>query len=120
MPRYVDGFVIPIKKGKLPAYRRLAAKCGKVWMEHGALAYLETAGEDLKAPCGLPFPRLTKVRPGETVLLSFIIYRSRRHRDAVNKKVMADPRLQSMMGTQDMPFDVKRMAYGGFAALVDL
>lgn len=121
MPRYTDGFVIPIKKTKLAAYRAMAAKAGKIWKEHGALAYLEGVGDDLKiAGLATTFPKLVKAKPGETVLFSFIVYRSRKHRDAVNRKVMADPRIQAMCDPESPPFDMKRMAYGGFQALVDL
>lgn len=90
MPRYVDGFVLPLKKSKVAAYRRIAAFCGKVWKEHGALAYVECVGDDLRKSFALPFPRMVKTKAGETVMFSFIIYKSRRHRDAVNKRIMAD------------------------------
>jgi uncharacterized protein YbaA (DUF1428 family) len=115
--RYVDGFVIPIRKQNLDAYKRLARKAGKIWMEHGALEYRECIGEDLSHEFGAPFPGLVGAKRGETVIFSWITYRSRKHRDAVNKKVMADPRLQAE--TKKMPFDVKRMAYGGFDIVVD-
>lgn len=121
MPRYVDGFVFPVPKRNLAAYRRLATKAGKVWKEHGALAYLETCGDDLKIPgIVMTFPKLVRPKSGEIVFFSFIIYRSRRHRDLVNAKVMADPRLQAMMDPKKSPFDVKRMSYGGFRAVVDI
>jgi uncharacterized protein YbaA (DUF1428 family) len=120
MSRYVDGFVIPIKKRNLAAYRRIAQKAGKVWQDHGALAYMECVGDDLKAPFALPFPKLAKAKAGETVLFSFIVYQSRAQRDRVNAKVMKDPRLAAMMDPKAMPFDCKRMAYGGFKVLVDL
>ncbi|HEX2861916.1 MAG TPA: DUF1428 domain-containing protein [Lacunisphaera sp.] len=121
MPRYVDGFVIPIRKTKLAAYRRIAAKAGKVWMKHGALEYLECVGDDLKIQGMVnSFPKLAKLGPGETVLFSFIVYKSRKHRDRVNAKVMKDPAITSMMDGKDSPFDMKRMVYGGFKALVDL
>ena len=117
--RYVDGFVVPVPEKNLKAYRTMAQKAGKIWKEHGALEYVEAIGEDLDVKFGLPFGKLAKLKPGETVLFSFIVYKSRAHRDKVNKKVMADPRLNQMM-TGPMPFDVKRMAYGGFKGLVDL
>ncbi|MDQ5977142.1 MAG: hypothetical protein QG602_114 [Verrucomicrobiota bacterium] len=121
MPRYVDGFVIPLKKKNLAAYRRIAAKAGKIWKKHGALDYVEAAGDDLKIKGMVTsFPKLAKTKGGETVLFSFIIYKSRAHRDAVNKKVMADPAIQNMCDPKNSPFDFKRMAYGGFKALVDL
>lgn len=116
---YVDGFVIPISKKRLGAYRRMAAKAGKVWREHGAIAFKECVGDDLAAKGVLPFPRMTKAKPGETVLFSFIVYKSRAHRDKVNAKVMKDPRIAAMCDPKDMPFDVKRMAYGGFKSIVD-
>jgi uncharacterized protein YbaA (DUF1428 family) len=120
MPRYVDGFVIPIKKSRLPAYLRIARQAGKVWREHGALDYVEAVGDDLKvAGISNPFTQLARVKPGETVLFSYIVYKSRAHRDRVNAKVMADPRLAAMMEGKSMPFDLKRMAYGGFKAIVD-
>lgn len=121
MPRYVDGFVITIPKKNLAAYKKIAARAGKVWMEHGALEYMECVGEDLKIKFGLPFAKLAKTKPSETVLFSFIVYKSRKHRDAVNKKVMADRRIQDMCpDANDMPFTMDKMAYGGFEALVDL
>lgn len=120
MPRYVDGYVIPIPKRNLAAYRRMAQLAGKVWKNHGALEYMECVGEDLKAPFALPFPKLAKTKPGETVVFSLIVYKSKKHRDRVNAKVMKDPRLAAMMDPKAMPFDCKRMAYGGFSALVDL
>jgi uncharacterized protein YbaA (DUF1428 family) len=119
MARYVDGFVIPIPKKQVAAYRRMAARAGKIWMEHGALQYVECVGEDLKVKMGKPFPRLARTKNGETVVFSWIVYKSRAHRDKVNAKVMADPRL-SNMGPDVMPFDPKHMAYGGFDMLVDL
>jgi len=117
--RYVDGFVIPIPKKNLPAYRRIAVIAGKVWRKHGALDYKECVGDDLQSKCGMPFPRLTKLRRGETVVFSYIVYKSRAHRDKVNAKVMKDPRIANMGDPKDMPFDIKRMVYGGFKILVD-
>jgi uncharacterized protein YbaA (DUF1428 family) len=117
--RYVDGFVLPIPKKNLQAYRRLAQKAGKIWREHGALEYRECAGDDLAVKMGVPFPRTVKLKPGETVVFSWIAYKSRAHRDSVNKKVMKDPRLANM-DMKAMPFDIKRMVYGGFKTLVDL
>ena len=118
---YVDGFVIPIPTRNLAAYKRMAALGAKLWMEHGALGYYECVGDDL-APQGpmklRGFPALAKVKRGETVLFSFIIFRSRAHRDRVNQRVMGDPRLTAGM-TAKMPFDVRRMAYGGFTGLVE-
>src|SRR5688572_28788003 len=117
--KYVDGFVLPVPKKNLPAYRRIAALAGKVWRDHGALDYKECAGEDLKVQCGVPFSRQMKLKPGETVVFSYIVYKSRAHRDRVNAKVMKDPRIAKMGDPKDMPFDIKRMVYGGFQVLVD-
>ena len=93
---------------------------GKVWREHGALEYRECIGDDLDVEMGVPFPRMVKLKPGETVVFSWIVYKSRAHRDRVNAKVMKDPRLAEMMDPKAMPFDVKRMGYGGFKIIVDL
>jgi uncharacterized protein YbaA (DUF1428 family) len=117
--RYVDGFLIPVPKKKVDAYLRIARKAGKVWREHGALEYRECVGDDLKAKFGAPFPRVAKAKPGDTVVFSWIVYKSRAHRDRVNARVMKDPRLASMMDPKSMPFDMRRMAYGGFAVRVD-
>jgi uncharacterized protein YbaA (DUF1428 family) len=114
---YVDGFVLVVPKKKLPAYVKLARKAAIVWRDHGALDYRECAGDDLKVKMGLPFPKLAKAKAGETVIFSWITYKSRAHRDKVNKKVMADKRLFDGM-PKEMPFDIKRMAYGGFKTLV--
>jgi uncharacterized protein YbaA (DUF1428 family) len=118
--KYVDGFVVPVPKKKVAAYRRLAQKSGRIFRELGALEFRECVGDDLKVPMGLPFPRLAKLKANETVFFSFIVYKSRAHRDSVNRKIMKDPRMLAMCDLKDMPFDVKRMAYGGFKALVDL
>jgi uncharacterized protein YbaA (DUF1428 family) len=115
--RYVDGYVIPVPKKKVRAYLNMARTAGKVWRDHGALDYKECVGDDLKVKFGMPFPRLLKVKPGETVFFSFIVFKSRAHRDRVNSKVMKDPRIANM--GKSMPFDAKRMVYGGFKALVD-
>lgn len=119
MPKYVDGYVLPVPKKNLQAYRRMSQQAGKIWKEYGALEYRETASEDLKNEWGVPFPKLMKLKPGELVVFSWVVFKSRKHRDQVNKKVMGDPRLASM-GSKKMPFDVKRMVYGGFSLLVDL
>jgi uncharacterized protein YbaA (DUF1428 family) len=116
--RYVDGYVLPVPKKNLAAYRRMAEKAGRIWREPGALEYWECAGEDLKVKCGVPFSRLAKAKPGETVVFSWIVFKSRTHRDRVNGKVMKDPRIAAMGNHKLMPFDVKRMAYGGFNILV--
>jgi uncharacterized protein YbaA (DUF1428 family) len=118
MGLYVDGFVVPIPRKNVAAYQRIARKAGKVWREHGALDYHECVGEDLRPKGALPFPRQIRSKPSETVIFAWIVYKSRAHRDRVNAKVMKDPRLADMMNGQKMPFDVKRMAYGGFTVIV--
>src|SRR5262245_25592283 len=120
MPRYVDGFVLPIPKKNAAAYRRIAANAGKIWREHGALEYLECIADDVKPGKHTSFPQSVKLKPNETVWFSWILYKSRAHRDRVNAKVMKDPRMQKMMGPNSMPFDGKRMIFGGFEARVDL
>lgn len=119
MAHYVDGFVIPLPRKNLGAYRRLAQKAGKVWRYHGALDFRECVGDDLNVKMALSFPRGIKIKPGETVLFSYIVFKSRAHRDRVNAKVMKDPRLAKMMNANAMPFDVKRMMYGGFKTIVE-
>jgi uncharacterized protein YbaA (DUF1428 family) len=118
MALYVDGFVIPLPKKNLDDYRRGAQKAGKIWRDHGALEFRECAGDDLNIKMGKPFPRGIKTKPGETVLFSYIVFKSRVHRDRVNAKVMRDPRLAKLMKSP-MPFDVKRMLYGGFKTIVE-
>jgi uncharacterized protein YbaA (DUF1428 family) len=119
MARYVDGYVLPVPKKKLKAYGRMAQKAGKIWREYGALDYKECVGEDLNVKFGTSFPRQIKLKPGETVVFAYIVFKSRAHRDRVNAKVMKDPRLADSMDEKTMPFDVKRMVYGGFNVLVD-
>lgn len=119
MAQYIDGFVLNIPKKKLDAYKKMAKKAGKIWMEHGALGYYECVGEDMKVKMGIPFPKLAKTKPSEVPVFSYIIYKSRKHRDAVNKKVMADPRIHDMCpDPKDMPFDCDKMTYGGFEVMV--
>lgn len=117
--KYVDGFVIPVPTKNVAAYRRISQRASKVWREHGALEYRECVGDDLKIKMGFPFPVMAKAKRDETVVFAWIVYKSRAHRDAVNAKVMKDPRLIKMMEKEAMPFDVKRMAYGGFKVIVD-
>lgn len=117
---YVDGFVLPVPKKKLKAYLRMAQLAGKIWKEHGALEYRECAGDDLDVKFGLPFGKSVTLKKGETVVFAWIVYKSRAHRDKVNAKVMKDPRLGQGMEGQEMPFDMKRMYYGGFKTIVDL
>lgn len=116
---YVDGFVLPVSKKNLKAYFQMAKKASKIWREHGALEYRECLGDDLNVKYGLPFPRLAKLKPGETIVFSWIVYKSRAHRDRVNAKVMKDPRINNLCDEKSMPFDVKRMAYGGFKVIVE-
>jgi uncharacterized protein YbaA (DUF1428 family) len=118
MARYVDGFVIPLKKTKLKAYLAMAKVGARIWKEHGALAYAECAADDLKSPCGVGFAKLASLRPGETLVFAFIAYHSRAHRDRVNARVMKDPRMNSAALQGPIPFDAKRMAMGGFKQLV--
>jgi uncharacterized protein YbaA (DUF1428 family) len=115
---YVDGFVLTVPTRKLAAYRKIATLAGKVWKSHGALEYRECAGDDLQTQYGVPFAKLAKAKRGETVLFSWIVYKSKADRTRVMKKVMADKRMN--MNPKDMPFDMKRMSYGGFKVLVDM
>lgn len=117
---YVDGFLVSVPEENLKQYRSIAQKAGKIWKEHGALQYIEAVGDDLDVKFGKSFLKTVKPKPGETVLFSFIIYKSRADRDKVNAKVMSDPRMNKMMGKGPMPFDVKRMSYGGFKSIVEL
>lgn len=120
MACYVDGFVLPVPMGNLDAYRRMAEQAGKVWMEHGALQYWECVGDDIKLGKVTSFPQSVQLKDDETVVFAWIVYESREHRDEVNVKVMADPRLKDMMDPQNMPFDGKRMFWGGFKSIVEL
>jgi len=115
---YVDGFVVPVPLKNLAAYRRMAKKAGKVWREHGALDYKEWISDDVKVGKLTSFPRSVKLKRGETVVFAWIVYKSRAHRDRVNAKVMKDPRLADMMDPKSMPFDGKRLIYGGFKPLI--
>ena len=117
--RYVDGYILPVPKAKIAAYRRIAQKAGRIWREHGALDYKECVGDDLNVKWGVPFPRNMKLKSGETVIFAYVVFKSRAHRDRVNAKVMKDPRLAASMEASSMPFDVKRMVYGGFKVIVD-
>ena len=117
--RYVDGYVLPVPKKNVQAYRRIAQKAGRIWREHGAVEYRECVGDDLNVKSGVSFPRRIKLKRGETVIFSRVVFKSRAHRDRVNAKVMKDPRLSDMIDPKAMPFDVKRMLYGGFKIVVD-
>lgn len=115
---YVDGFVLPVPKKNLRAYRRMAQKAGKIWLEYGAIDYWECVGDDVPAGKLTSFPRSVKLKPDETVVFSWIVYKSRRDRDRINAKVMADPRIAAMGPPASMPFDGKRMIFGGFKPIV--
>ena len=117
---YVDGFIVPVPKENLEKYRTMAAKCGAIWREHGALQFRETVADDVKVGEVTSFPRAVKLEENEVVLLSWIVFASRAARDEINDKVMKDPRMAEMMDPKEMPFDGKRMIYGGFEMLVDL
>ncbi|HJU94132.1 MAG TPA: DUF1428 domain-containing protein [Pyrinomonadaceae bacterium] len=118
--RYVDGFVVPVPEKNVKLYKSIAQKAGKIWKEHGALEYIEAVGDDLVNTFGVPFTKAVKLKSGEVPFFSFIVYKSRADRDKVNAKVMNDPRLKKMMDGGPMPFEVKRMVYGGFKVLVDI
>lgn len=120
MAKYVDGFVLPVPKKSIDAYREMARRSGKIWREHGALAFTECVADDVKPGKWTSFPQSVKLKAGEVVWFSWIVFKSRKDRDRVNAKVMKDPRLAGMMNGKDMPFDAKRMIYGGFKAMVDL
>jgi uncharacterized protein YbaA (DUF1428 family) len=117
---YVDGFIVPVPKKKLAAYSAMSKKFGKVWMEYGALSYIECVADDVKVGKRTSFPRSVKLKPGEVVVFSWITYKSRKQRDSVMAKVMTDKRLAPMMNMKDMPFDGKRMIFGGFKTFVVL
>ena len=117
---YVDGMVTPVPKAKLADYRKMSRLCGKVWKEHGALEYVECVADDVKPGKTTSFPQAVKLKDDEVVMFSYIIYRNRRDRDRINKLVMADPRLGAMMDPKKMPFDAKRMFWGGFRQMIVL
>jgi uncharacterized protein YbaA (DUF1428 family) len=119
MSRYVDGYVLPVPKKNLNAYRSMARAAGRVWRDHGALEYIECLADDVKPGKHTSFPQSVKLKKGETVIFAYIVYKSRAQRDRVNAKVMKDPRLARMMDPKKMPFDGKRMFWGGFNVLVD-
>jgi uncharacterized protein YbaA (DUF1428 family) len=117
---YVDGFVLPVPKKQLAAYRKQARKAGKVWMDHGALSYVEAVADDVKPGKRTSFPQSVKLKSGEVVVFSYVLYKSRADRNRILKKVMADPRLADQMKPENMPFDGKRMFWGGFKGIVEL
>jgi uncharacterized protein YbaA (DUF1428 family) len=120
MAHYVDGFVVPVPLDKIDAYRAMAEAAGKIWLEHGALQFVETLADDVKPGKLTSFPQSVQMKEGETVVFSYIVYESREQRDSVNAKVMEDPRLKSMMESGEPPFDAKRMFFGGFTTIVEL
>ncbi|KIG06791.1 DUF1428 domain-containing protein [Caballeronia concitans] len=120
MAHYVDGFVVPVPIEKIDAYRIMAEEAGKIWLEHGALQFVECIADDVKPGELTSFPQSVQMKEGETVAFSWILYDSREQRDAVNEKVMNDPRLKAMMEKGEPPFDAKRMFFGGFRTLVEL
>ncbi|HTI18301.1 MAG TPA: DUF1428 domain-containing protein [Trinickia sp.] len=120
MAHYVDGFVVPVPIADLEAYRRMAEQAGNIWLEYGALEYWECVGDDVKPGKVTSFPQSVELKDDETVVLSWIVYDSREHRDSVNARVMEDPRMKEMMERQKMPFDGKRMFWGGFQTLIEL
>jgi uncharacterized protein YbaA (DUF1428 family) len=120
MSRYVDGFVLPVKRDQLENYEIIASGAGKIWMDHGALAYVECVGDDLQVEEMTPFPKMANASPEETVIFSWIVFESKEHRDQVNEAVMADPRMEALMPDGEDTFDYRRIAYGGFKTLVDL
>jgi uncharacterized protein YbaA (DUF1428 family) len=119
MAKYTDGYVIPVPKNKVAQYRRIATKAGRIWMEHGALEYKECVAQDMKSPWSMSFLELVKPKKNETIVFSWIVFKSRKHRDQVNAKVMKDPRINEMCDPNNAPFDCKRMTYGGFDVMVD-
>lgn len=116
---YVDGYVLPLPKKNIKAYQKIAKQTGKIWIEHGALDYKESIGEDLKVKGMVSFATVCKAKPSETVVFAYVVFKSRKHRDSVNAKVMNDPRLHKICDTKNVPFDVKKMIYGGFNIIVD-
>ena len=120
MAHYIDGFVLPVPKKNLAAYLKMSRKAGKIWREYGALEYVECVGDDVKPGKRTSFQQSVKLKAGETVVFSWIVYKSRAQRDRINEKVMKDARLESMMDPKSMPFDGKRMFWGGFEPLVAL
>jgi uncharacterized protein YbaA (DUF1428 family) len=120
MAHYVDGFVLPVPKKNMDAYLRMSRKAGKLWREHGAEEYFECVADDVKPGKTTSFPQSVKLKPGETVVFSWILYKSRAHRDKVNAKVMKDPRMAPMMDPKALPFDGMRMFWGGFKTIVEL
>ena len=115
---YIDGFLLPVPRRNRARYKFVSTRCGKVWMDHGALGYHECVADDISPGKTTSFPKGVKLRKGEEVWFSWIVYKSRKHRDSVNAKAMKDPRLAHMMDPKAMPFDAKRMVFGGFKMVV--
>ncbi len=120
MANYIDGFVMVVPKKNLAAYKKMATKACKIWKEYGALDYVETVADDINTKFGLSFKKLTKLKKGETIVFAYIVYKSRKQRDDVNKKIMKDKRMNEMCDPNDMPFDICKMSYGGFNAIVEM
>ena len=120
MSMYVDGFVLPVPEANIAAYKKLSTKAGKIWKEYGALQYIECVADDVKSGKLTSFPQAVKLKEGEVVVFSWIVYKNKRERDRINKLVMADPRLADMMTSDAMPFDAKRMFFGGFKSIVEM
>jgi len=118
MSQYVDGFVLPVPRKNIAAYRRMAAKAAKIWREFGAVDYKECVGDDLNNKMALPFPKGIRTKAGETVVFSWIVYKSKAQRDRINARIMKDPRIAGMCDEKNMPFDCRRMLYGGFKVMV--
>lgn len=119
MPKYVDSYIYPIPKNKIAAYKKIAKVACKVWKDHGALEYRECIGDDLTPGIGIPFPKIIKAKPTETLVFAYIVYKSRADRDRINAKSMKDPRLAKMMDPRNVPFDTKRMSWGGFTTIIE-
>jgi uncharacterized protein YbaA (DUF1428 family) len=118
---YIDGFVVPVPKKNLAKYKAMGRRMGRIWRDHGALSYTETMADDVKPGKTTSFPQAVKLKPGEVVWLSFAKFRNRRHRDRVNKNAMNDPRVAKLMANpKDMPFDMRRIFFGGFKVVIDL
>jgi len=116
---YLDGYVIPVPRKEIAAYKRMARKCVPIFKDHGAIEFRECAGDDLRTKMGTPFTKLSRLKRGETVMFSYVVYKSRAARDRALARIMKDPRMEAMMKSRKMPFDVKRMACGGFRVIVD-
>jgi uncharacterized protein YbaA (DUF1428 family) len=117
---YVDGFLLAVPRRKLADYRRIARAAGKIWVEFGALDYRECVGDDVKGKAAAPFGKAVRLKPGEVLVFSWIVYKSKGQRNRVNAKIMKDPRIKAMIESSGVVFDMKRMAYGGFKSIVSV